>query len=549
MRILTLEFAGLGPYRGEQTVDFAALEHDGLYLIAGRTGAGKSTILDAITFALYGSVPRFDGGEKHLRSDHCEPGDETWVRLEFEAGGQRYRIRRSPDYERPKSRGTGTTTQKASGVLERGGPVWEGVSTSLREIGELVPEIVGLTGPEFLQVTLLAQNRFSEFLLAPNDKRQTLLRRLFGTHRFEALRRRIVDRARESGRELELERALLAQQAEQLASTAGIEAPSALETPWFETIAEHLTPELAAIEERWRLVDAEATAVEAALTAARGIAEQQMRRDAARSRAAQLDAQQPVIEAVRAELELARRVEAVHPLTVAERDAHSRVEAAASAAERAAADYRGLEHEPDPAKAADDADALQSAIGALDAALQDETRLPGLEGEHAAAETAVLAAEAELERIAGLATSLPERIAQLGEQLAADQQLAVLAPERRAGESTPCSLSARPPSSCSSPSPATRRPLPRCSTHPVHTARRWRRTTTSSRRASPVSPASSPPPSHPGSPARSAVRASIPRPPRSITSRVPPPRPSPRRARSPSGGGSPRRTPRRRSTG
>lgn len=431
MRILTLEFAGLGPYRGEQTIDFTSLEQDGLYLIAGRTGAGKSTILDAIVFALYGSVPRFDGGEKHLRSDHCEPGDETWVRLEFEAGGQRYRIRRSPDYERPKSRGTGTTTQKAAGVLERGGPAWEGVSTSLREIGELMPELVGLTGAEFLQVTLLAQNRFSEFLLAPNDKRQALLRRLFGTHRFDLLRRRVVDRARDAGKELELDRQLLEQTAEQLAAAAEIDAPTALEQHWFETVAEQLAPALAELEQRWRLVDAEAAAAEAALTAARSIAEQQARRDAALERRALLDAQQPEIDVARAELELARRVEALRPLADAEREARRRAAAAAERSLRADADYRALEHAPDPDAAAADADALQSAIGALDAALEEEQRLPRLEREQTAAEGAVRDADLAIEQLAARSTALPTQIAELAEQVGADQRLAVLVPARR----------------------------------------------------------------------------------------------------------------------
>ncbi len=431
MRILTLEFAGLGPYRGEQTIDFTALEQDGIYLIAGRTGAGKSTILDAIVFALYGSVPRFDGGEKHLRSDHCEPGDETWVRLEFEAGGQRYRIRRSPDYERPKSRGTGTTTQKAAGVLERGGPDWEGVSTSLREIGELMPELVGLTGAEFLQVTLLAQNRFSEFLLAPNDKRQALLRRLFGTHRFDRLRGRIVDRAREAGKALELERALLEQLAEQVAGIAEVEPPSSLDTDWFERIAQHLAPELLLAESQWTAADAEATAAESALNAARTQAEQQRRRDDAAARTVALDAEQPGIDDARSEIELARRVEAVRPLAETERIASRRHDAARTEAARAHSAYSALPDQPDPAAAAEAADELLSSIGSLDGALEDEGRLPQIERDRADAEASVLESDATLTRIAERTDALPAQIAELSERVAADQQLVVQAGARQ----------------------------------------------------------------------------------------------------------------------
>ncbi|WKK71648.1 AAA family ATPase [Rathayibacter oskolensis] len=103
MRIRRLAFAGLGPFRSPQCIDFDALEDVGIYLIAGRTGAGKSTILDAISFALYGSVPRFDGTATRLRSDHSAPEDETFAELDFEAAGRLYRIRRSPSTSAPPS--------------------------------------------------------------------------------------------------------------------------------------------------------------------------------------------------------------------------------------------------------------------------------------------------------------------------------------------------------------------------------------------------------------------------------------------------------------
>src|SRR5919112_4734374 len=105
MRLHRLELTGFGPFRERQTVDFDAFDRDGIFLIAGRTGAGKSSILDGVCFALYGSVPRYDSGEKRVRSDHCEPEDPTDVRLEFTVGDRRWRVARAPEYQRPARRG------------------------------------------------------------------------------------------------------------------------------------------------------------------------------------------------------------------------------------------------------------------------------------------------------------------------------------------------------------------------------------------------------------------------------------------------------------
>ena len=209
MRIHRVQIEGFGPFRERQDVDLDALAPSGVFVIAGRTGAGKSSILDAICFALYGTVPRYDGVDRRLRSDHCGPDDPTQVTLEFSTGSDRWRISRSPDYERPKRRGTGMTVVAADALLERletdadGGERWVGYAAGPRDVGHAIDEVVGLSHQQFLQVILLAQNRFSQFLLAGNTDRQRVLRTLFGTQIYEDYEKRLDERRRESEREQE----------------------------------------------------------------------------------------------------------------------------------------------------------------------------------------------------------------------------------------------------------------------------------------------------------------------------------------------------------
>ncbi|QKJ18486.1 AAA family ATPase [Microbacterium hominis] len=201
MRLHRLELEGFGPFRTRQAVDLDAFAGDGIFLIAGRTGAGKSSVLDGICFALYGGVPRYDGAEKRLRSDHCAPDEATRVTVEFTAADRRWRVTRSPEYSRAKKRGSGTTVVGAEAQLDEFvDGRWVGHSSGPRNVGLALDEIVGLSQQQFLQVILLAQNRFAEFLLAKNDERQKLLRRLFGTRRYEDYQAAFDERRRDAER-------------------------------------------------------------------------------------------------------------------------------------------------------------------------------------------------------------------------------------------------------------------------------------------------------------------------------------------------------------
>ncbi|MCM3695561.1 AAA family ATPase [Microbacterium oleivorans] len=204
MKLHRLELTGFGPFRERQTVDFDAFDDDGLFLISGRTGAGKSSILDGVSFALYGSVPRYEGGDRRLRSDHSFLTDPTEVRLEFTVGGTRWRVTRAPEYERPAKRGGGLTLEPARAELEEWvDDAWIGRAAKQREVGIALDEVLGLSAQQFQQVILLAQNKFSRFLLAGNAERQQLLRTLFGTRRFEGYKDALEDRRREAQKRLD----------------------------------------------------------------------------------------------------------------------------------------------------------------------------------------------------------------------------------------------------------------------------------------------------------------------------------------------------------
>lgn len=195
MKLHRLELTGFGPFRDTQTVDFDRFDADGIFLIAGRTGAGKSSVLDGVCFALYGNVPRYDGPDRRLRSDHCRPEDPTEVRLEFTAGGSRWRVIRAPEYARPKLRGDGETRESARAELfEWVDGEWIGRAGKPRDVAEVLDGVLGLNLQQFQQVILLAQNKFSRFLLAKNEERQGLLRTLFGTRRYEDYARALDER-------------------------------------------------------------------------------------------------------------------------------------------------------------------------------------------------------------------------------------------------------------------------------------------------------------------------------------------------------------------
>ena len=340
MRIHRVQIEGFGPFRERQDVDLDALAPSGVFVIAGRTGAGKSSILDAICFALYGTVPRYDGGERRLRSDHCVPDDPTQVALEFSTGADRWRITRSPDYERPKRRGTGMTVVAADALLERlepdaaGAERWVGYAAGPRDVGHAIDEVVGLSHQQFLQVILLAQNRFSQFLLAGNADRQRVLRTLFGTQIYEDYEKRLDERRRESEREQERDASQL-QRLQSDLETLGREAGWLLseEAVDLERLAARGGYDLQTRADTVERDDAALAAAEAEHTRVRELREQQQRRVSAREHLAALELESEALGPDRARLERARAAE---PLRAAiEQVIRARAEAEATRASEA----------------------------------------------------------------------------------------------------------------------------------------------------------------------------------------------------------------------
>ncbi|MFJ8621626.1 AAA family ATPase [Kitasatospora sp. NPDC093550] len=212
MRLHRLTVTAFGPFAGSETVDFDALAAGGLFLLRGATGAGKSSVLDAVCFALYGETPGARRANR-LRSDHADPKQLTEVQLELTLGGRRLQITRLPEQRRPKKVGAGTTVERAQTLLREwvadtgeGAPGWRGLSKSHQEVGEEVLRLIGMNREQFCQVVLLPQGDFARFLKADSEERGKLLRRLFDTERYQlvegwlAEQRRAEEAAVQAGR-------------------------------------------------------------------------------------------------------------------------------------------------------------------------------------------------------------------------------------------------------------------------------------------------------------------------------------------------------------
>ncbi|WP_329562284.1 SMC family ATPase [Streptomyces uncialis] len=236
MRLHRLRVQAFGPFGGVQEVDFADLSRAGLFLLHGPTGAGKTSVLDAVCYALYGTVPgsRNSGQGTGLRSDHAAPDTVTEVTLDLTAAGRRVEVTRRPPWTRPKKRGDGTTKEKAYSALReydtaRG--AWKDLSRSHQEIGEEIKQLLGMSKEQFCQVVLLPQGDFAKFLRADAEVRGRLLGRLFDTHRFADVEQHLAQRRRQGEAAVRDADTELLALANQMVTAAGDSADAPLPDP------------------------------------------------------------------------------------------------------------------------------------------------------------------------------------------------------------------------------------------------------------------------------------------------------------------------------
>ncbi len=188
MRPLCLTMSAFGPYAGEITLDFQQLGEKGLYLIAGDTGAGKTTIFDAIAYALYGEASGDNRKAEMFRSKYAMPKTLSFVELVFLCKEKEYRVRRIPRYLRPKERGQGMTTQNESAeLIEPGGRI----ITKTTEVTRRIVEIIGVDRQQFSQIAMIAQGEFLKLLLASTEERMRIFRQIFNTGKYEQLQMEI----------------------------------------------------------------------------------------------------------------------------------------------------------------------------------------------------------------------------------------------------------------------------------------------------------------------------------------------------------------------
>ncbi|MEU5534986.1 SMC family ATPase [Streptomyces sp. NPDC020362] len=329
MRLHRLDITAFGPFGRAQTVDFDALSAAGLFLLHGPTGAGKTSVLDAVCYALYGSVPgaRQSSQGMNLRSDHAEPRTRTEVRLELTVAGRRLEITRQPPWERPKLRGKGTTVDKAQTWLrEYDAPAatWKDLSRSHQEIGEEITQLLGMSREQFCQVVLLPQGDFARFLRADAEARGRLLGRLFDTRRFADVEKRLAERRRATEARVREGDATLLADAHRMEQEAGdaMELPelSPGEPGLAEAVLETAAVARSTAREHLTLAHCRLSAAESAHAAAqralgdvRELARLQSRFAEARRRAALLEEQAGAHREAQERMERARKAETVAP--------------------------------------------------------------------------------------------------------------------------------------------------------------------------------------------------------------------------------------------
>ena len=431
MRPHRLELTAFGPFAGEVEVDFDRLGQGGLFLMHGETGAGKTTVLDGLSFALYGRVPGVRGVGR-LRSDHASAGVATRVCLEVSIGGRRLRITRSPAQERPKKYGTGLTTSPASVSLSEWDDAlgdWKPRSDRVGEVDAELSELLGMSADQFHQVVLLPQGQFAEFLHSDASARTQLLQRLFGTDRFRRIEDWLAEQRRQTKDSYETACHGVGRLVARIAQVSGADEPAELPGP--EWAAEQLSrsTELAASAAvAAQIARADHERAQAEAVAAADLARRQQRRDSALARRRRLEVGAQQLAVAVAELEAAGRARAVAPALSAQQ------ERARSAGQAQSDLQRARRQLPEALRTV----SVEELRAAADAGRETLGRL--LEGE--ALEQEAAEAEAQAAQTRQLLDKARSRITELGAEQADAPELraaaqAQLVAARRAADALP----------------------------------------------------------------------------------------------------------------
>ena len=367
MRIHSLTMTGIGPYAGREHIDFDAVGASGRFLLTGPTGSGKTTIIDAIVFALYGDVAdSADSSKERIRSTLVGPHTESVIELVFSTGAGVYRVRRTPTYERAKRRGQGTTTQNGTVKLwhlaEVGGEPLDEPVTRVGDADAEIARAVGLSREQFTQTVVLPQGKFARFLRADSSERQHLLKDVFGTGIYDAIQDALIQASRDGARRVEQAAADLRGQVASLGRHPLLnEAPAQAPAQALEAAMAGATPDLVALRRigaevleassnRVASADARSEAAGAALTRAQSAREEaQSLHDLLERRRTLIEEKERLAERAEQEADDARRLQdaerasRVRPYLVAEQAARRRAQQAVAAL-AARADQSGLAH-------------------------------------------------------------------------------------------------------------------------------------------------------------------------------------------------------------
>ena len=195
MKPLNIEISAFGPYKTCVNIDFTKIGENGIFLITGDTGAGKTTIFDAIVFALYGESSGSTRKGIPVRSDFAEPDTKTYVILTFSHKGKVYKVTRNPQYERPKKSGDGYTTQIADASLELENEV---ITSGTNNVDNKIQEILGIDVKQFKQISMLAQGEFLKILFADSKDRTDIFRKIFDTYIYQDIKFKLKSKLSES---------------------------------------------------------------------------------------------------------------------------------------------------------------------------------------------------------------------------------------------------------------------------------------------------------------------------------------------------------------